>query len=244
MAGWLNSAFSGYDHAILSFAHKLGCGFLTFLCKLITFLGEKGIIFFILALALMCFSRTRKFGICLFGAVACGALITNIILKDTVERVRPYLADSTYYQWWEAIKAPEEDGFSFPSGHATAAAAGMTAICLMKGKKWIVPSVIWVLLMMFARNYLMAHYPSDVLFGALIGVASGFVAWYITQAIYIFLKNNRDKKWAEAILECDVPIPDKVFDSVKGVFGSVASVFNNAGISRSGNGYVGKHEKR
>ena len=244
MATWLDSAFAGYDYAILKLLHGLGCGFLTFIFKLITFLGEKGIIFFVLALALMCFSRTRKFGICLFGAVACGALITNVILKDTVERIRPYLADSTYHEWWAAIKAPEEDGFSFPSGHATAAAAGMTAICLMKGKKWVVPSVIWVLLMMIARNYLMAHYPSDVLFGVLIGVASGFIAWYITQAIYRLLGKKRNAKWARLCLEYDVPVPDALTDTLKGIWDTVAAFFISLFSKPTNRGYVGKHEKR
>ena len=56
----------------------------------------------------------------------------------------------------------------------------MTALCLMRGRKLVVPSVIVVLLMAISRNYLMAHYPSDVLFAAIIGVASAFIAYYIT----------------------------------------------------------------
>ena len=43
---------------------------------------------------------------------------------------------------------------------------------------------------MFSRNYLMAHYPSDVLFALLIGVFSGFVAAIITQLIFRFLENH------------------------------------------------------
>ena len=53
---WLNTTFEGYDHAILSFAHKaaelLG-PVLTPLNKLITLLGEKGLLFFLLAVVLM-----------------------------------------------------------------------------------------------------------------------------------------------------------------------------------------------
>ena len=185
-AMWLNSFFSGYDGAILTALHGLTCGFLTFLFKLITLLGEKGILFFLAALIFMYFPKTRKLGVCLFGAVACGALITNIILKDAVARPRPFETVDLYRQYWQAVGSPAEDGFSFPSGHVTAAAAGCTAICLMQGKKWILPSAIWVLLMMTARNYLMAHYPSDVLVALIIGVASGFIAYYITKLLYKF----------------------------------------------------------
>ena len=71
---FLNNFFAGYDKAILSFMHalaKLGV-VLTPLMKLITLIGEKGLVFFLLAFVCLCFARTRKFGVCVFGAVCCG----------------------------------------------------------------------------------------------------------------------------------------------------------------------------
>lgn len=211
MADILNTVFAGYDKAILTVMHFLGeyLGVvLTPLMKLITLLGEKGLIFFLLALVLMCFSKTRKTGVCVFGAVCCGALITNIILKDWVARPRPFEALDLYRMWWNDIGAPAEDGFSFPSGHVTAAAAGMTALYRAEGKKYLKPGIIWVLLMAVSRNYLMAHYPSDVLFAAIFGVASGFIAWEITKLIFRFLEEHDDKRLCALALDFDVPLPD------------------------------------
>jgi len=207
-ASWLNESFSGFDHLFLSIQHffgdKLGV-VLTPLMKLITFLGEKGWIFFVLALLFMLMADRRDFGVCIFGAVCCGALITNIILKDSIARLRPFDALKEYQEWWKALGSPGESGYSFPSGHVTACAAGMTAITLMRGKKWIIPSCVAVLLMAISRNYLMAHYPSDVLAAALIGVFSGVVAWFITQLIFRFLRRNRKKKpICGTILDFDV----------------------------------------
>ena len=133
-ASWLNTAFAGYDRLILSALHAVSNSFFTFLAKLITLIGEKGLVFFLVAIIFMLFPKTRKLGVCIFGAVCCGALITNVILKDAIARPRP-LTVAPYSQWWADINAPAEDGWSFPSGHVTAAAAGLVAIRLMKGKK-------------------------------------------------------------------------------------------------------------
>lgn len=205
---WLNEFFSGYDNAILSLMHSLATALgavLTPLMKVITFLGEKGIIFFLLALIFMCFSSERDTGVCVFGAVCCGALITNMILKDSIARPRPFETVEQFREWWVYVGSPFEDGYSFPSGHVTACAAGMTALSLMKGKKLVVPSVVIVLLMAISRNYLMAHYPSDVLVAAIIGVASGFIAWVITRFIFRFLEDRRGSMpIAELVLDFDI----------------------------------------
>ena len=195
-AMWLDTNLAGFDHFFLSiqhfFADKAGV-VLTPFFRFITFMGEKGWPFFLLAFLFLLFANTRDLGVCIFGAVCCGALITNVILKDNVARLRPFENSIEYELWWMAVGSPAEEGFSFPSGHVTACAAGMTAITLMRGKKWIVPSVIAVLLMMISRTYLMAHYPSDVVAAMIIGVLSGVIAWVITQLIFRFLRRKRSK---------------------------------------------------
>ena len=210
-ASWLTDAFSGIDLGILSLMHALAekaGGLLTPLCKLITLLGEKGILFFLLALGLMCFAKTRPLGVCMFGAVCCGALITNILLKDAVARPRPFETLSVYRSWWQAIGSPPEDGFSFPSGHVTAAAAGMSSLCFMRGRRWALPAAGVVLLMAFARNYLMAHFPSDVLAAALIGIFSAWVAYWVTRQIFAFFyTRKKGSRLAGFVLNWSLPLP-------------------------------------
>lgn len=222
MAQWLNSFFAGYDKAILGALHSVAeaaGGVLTPLMKLITLLGEKGLLFLLLAVVLMCFARTRPVGVCLFGAVCCGALITNILLKDAVARPRPFEAMEVYRQWWIAVGSPAEDGFSFPSGHVTAATAAMVSLCFTKGKKFILPAVLVVLLMGISRNYLVAHYPSDVLFAMMIGAISAFVAYIITRLIFRFLEEHEDNGLCAFALDWSLSLP------------------------APGGGYKGKHEK-
>ena len=246
---WLNSFFSGYDTAILSFAHKmaeLAGSVLTPLNKIITLLGEKGILFFLLAIVLMLFPRYRRAGVCIFGAVCCGALITNILLKDTIARPRPFETVDQFRQWWEFVGSPAEDGFSFPSGHVTAAAAGVTGLCLMRGKRFFLPGAIWVLLMMFSRNYLMAHYPSDVLFALLIGVFSGFVAALITQLIFRFLENHAGEgKFYDFLLYTGIegkPDLKSAVSSVKSGVSSAAGRRASAAHEESASRHTARHQ--
>ena len=211
MAQWLNTAFAGYDRAILSMLHSAAAhagGLLTPLMKLISLLGEKGLLMFLAALVLLCFPRTRKMGVCVFGAVCCGALITNIVLKDLVARPRPFESVDLYRQWWQAVGAPAEDDFSFPSGHVTAITAGMAALSLScrrrHRRKFVIAAVAAVLLMAVSRNYLMAHYPSDVLFAAMIGLVSAAVAWLITKLIFRLLRRHRAAPFCAFVLGFDV----------------------------------------
>lgn len=206
-AQWLDTFFTDYDYAILSALHALaewGGAVLTPLMRLITLTGEKGIAMFVLAFVFILFKKTRRVGVCIFGAVCCGALITNVILKDTVERVRPMMALAEYAEWWNYVGAPVESGFSFPSGHVTAITAGMIALCLCCGKNYIVPAAISVVLMGVSRSYLMAHYPSDVLAAMIIGALSAAAAYLIASLIYKLLEKHRDVVAFGFVLDADV----------------------------------------
>lgn len=133
----INAVFAGFDQTILSIMHEWALGggaFLTPFFSLISFIGEKGLLLFVVALALMLFRKTRKVGICVFVAVCIGALITNIILKDIVARPRPFEELALYHSWWQFVGAPEETGYSFPSGHVTAASAGVLALVVSAEK--------------------------------------------------------------------------------------------------------------
>ena len=229
-AAWLNASFADFDSVILGFQHlmaeKLGT-VLTPLMKTVTLLGEKGLLLILLAVVLMLFPRSRKIGVCMFGAIACGTIITNFVLKDWVARPRPFETLEVYRQYWQAVGAPAEDGFSFPSGHVTAATAGLTGLCLIdrRGRRrWIGLTVIWVLLMAVSRNYLMAHYPSDVLFAVLVGLIAALIARAITRLLFRLLERHDDLPFCAWVLDFDIRNP-----------------FNYDADAKPDTGYKGKH---
>ena len=101
---------------------------LTPLFEAVSFVGEKGACFFALAFVLMVFKRTRRAGTVMFVAICLGALATNIVLKDFVTRPRPFESSALFLDWWRFAGAAFEDGFSFPSGHMTAAVAAQLLV--------------------------------------------------------------------------------------------------------------------
>lgn len=209
-AEWLNNTFYSMDSSILSFWHaaaEAAGGFLTPLMKAVTFIGEKGIWLYALSAILLCFPKTRKIGVCLFGSVCCGALVTSIILKDVIARPRPYETDALFREFWNFIGSPVEKGFSFPSGHATSAMAGITALVLAWKKREFLFGYGYVILIACSRNYLMAHYPSDVLAGLIIGAFSAGIAYAITLGIFALLEKYRDWKFFAFILDFDIRHP-------------------------------------
>ena len=206
-AKWLDLTFSGFDGSILEFYHGLaewGGAVLTPIMRAITVTGDKGLLLLLASLILCLFSKTRKSGICMFGAICCGALMTNVILKETICRVRPYEASELFREFWTFVGAHAESEFSFPSGHTTAAAAAATGLWLTRGKKYLAISIPYVALMAASRNYFMVHYPTDVIAGAIVGTLGGIIAYFITLGIYRVLQSHEDVKFFRFVLEFDV----------------------------------------
>ena len=134
MVEFLNATFRNFDGGMFRAMHGLAQGaggFFTPVFKAITLLGEKGLLFMLIGFVLLFFARTRKIGVCMLGAIAIGAIITNITLKPLVARPRPY-TDPEFMGFWEFVGKPTESDLSFPSGHTTAITAFMTAmLCLL-----------------------------------------------------------------------------------------------------------------
>ena len=185
-ASWLNTSFAPFDYYILEFYHILAQKADFIINPVMTFMsiiGDNAFFSFALAIAFLLFPKTRKAGICMFLAILCGVLITNITLKGLIARPRPFQMEFT--QWWEYVGSPKQVGYAFPSGHATAAMSAMCAMCLTIRKKWVIAfASVYVALMCAARNYLMVHYPTDVIGGVIVGAVAAFAALYLTKLIY------------------------------------------------------------
>ncbi|MGO9490443.1 MAG: phosphatase PAP2 family protein [Solirubrobacteraceae bacterium] len=129
--------------------------------------ADHGVLWLALALAMASFGGVRGRRAASRGmlALAFASATVNGPIKLLVRRPRP-----SHRRRLSGFRMPHS--YSFPSGHATSAFAFATAAsCELP---IVAPFVIPLAsLVAYSRVYLGVHYPSDVVFGAAIGVASG-----------------------------------------------------------------------
>ena len=138
-------------------------GFFTF----ITHLGDKGLLWIALTLILMFPRKTRRAGVASAIAMVLGLIVTNLILKNLVDKHRPYELINGLTLMIE--KQPDS---SFPSGHATNSMACSWVLFRTLKKRYSVIALILALLICFSRLYVGVHYPTDVLAGIAIGICA------------------------------------------------------------------------
>lgn len=177
-----------FDSSILLWIQdSLRVGFLTPVVTLITHLGDKGVFWIALTLALLAFRKTRRVGVVCAVSMLIGLIITNVIIKNWVARIRPY----ELIQGLECLVAKEKD-FSFPSGHTTNSLACACVLYKLAPKKWGVSALVLAILISLSRLYVGVHYPTDVLGGVVIGVGSAAIAlWLVPKLERRFPKLKR-----------------------------------------------------
>lgn len=135
------------------------------LMKVVTFLGDYGLIWLaiILYLLLNNYNAQAK-------AIITSLIITissnELVLKNCFKRARPAHKNN-----YENIIINIPKSFSFPSGH-TASAFSVVPIAFSKCTlETAIISLIAALLIASSRVYLKVHYVTDVLVGAILGSA-------------------------------------------------------------------------
>lgn len=128
-----------------------------------TFLGEES--FFLLVMPLLLWNYDARLGVRMGYILLAGSAI-NTISKLAFAAPRPFWISD------RIIALRTESSFGLPSGHAWTAAAlwGRLAVAL-QNRAWRIGLIVLILLVGISRIYLGVHFPSDVIFGWLGGVA-------------------------------------------------------------------------
>lgn len=151
----------------------------------ITHLGDAGIFWILLTVLLLCFKKNRKAGIYSACALLGSLIVNNLILKNLVNRTRPY----EVVEGLKCLVGPAHDA-SFPSGHTGASFASAVAMCRQIPKKSAVLLILLAALIAFSRLYIGIHYPTDVLGGLVTGIGIGVLVNVIGDKVCARIKEK------------------------------------------------------
>ena len=108
--------------------------------------------------------------------------LVNPMIKNIVCRTRPFDSHPDVVD-----NLRDVDGYSFPSGHSSGSASvfvGAAVAYKDKKRKWLIAAAVVIpLLVALSRNYLGAHYLTDVAAGLALGVGIVFLMDWLTTVV-------------------------------------------------------------
>ena len=168
-----------FEAAIILWIQENLRGFMDPFWKIITHLGDDGILWIALGIILLCFKKTRPIGFTVLTSLLINFVIVNVTLKDLIARPRPFVTN-------ELIK-PLVGGVnkytSFPSGHTSGSFSAMLALYRWVPKKIGIPAVILATLVALSRLYVGVHYPTDLLGGFVVAFMASAWSYYIVKKV-------------------------------------------------------------
>lgn len=182
-------SFLHFDLNVFQWVQTIQTPILSAILKVITTLGEGGIIFILLALGLLITKKYRKAGFAMIIALAVMVVCNNLVLKEIFARPRPF---NITYDWWNEIYIFPEivsrpDSYSFPSGHTSSAFAAAIAL-LWYDRKIGIPTTIFAFIMGFSRIYVEVHYCTDVLAGLIVGIIYAVIGILLAKVLYPYFE--------------------------------------------------------
>ena len=146
--------------------------------------GAHGEIWIAFTLLLLLFRRTRRAGFAMAVALVLYMAAGHFFLKPLFARPRPCDLNTSI-----TMLVARPHGHSFPSGHTASGVAAAYALWL-QNRKLGAPALVLAAFIAFTRLYLYVHFPTDVLGGAVLGIALGTAA----SAFANYMANRKKKQ--------------------------------------------------
>ena len=165
----------------------LHVSFLDTAMRALSMAGNGGLIWIAAGVCAMAFfgPQARRAGALMLLTLLFSYLVNDGLLKDFFHRSRPYEVLGGVRLLVAPLHSP-----SFPSGHAACAFA-CAHVMARKFSGLARPFYALAALMSFSRVYVGAHYPSDVLAGALLGAVCAVLALKAESVLLSSAKKTR-----------------------------------------------------
>ena len=175
------------DTQILLFFNGLHFPFFDYFMK-----AFSGKLIWVPMYATMLYILFRRFGwkvaLCFTIGIACAIALADQIgasmIRSAVERYRPSNLNNPIHTLVHIVDGYRGGRYGFPSCHAANSFALATFLSLLFTKRrFTIFIFIWAITTAYSRLYLGVHYPGDLLVGALLGSASGWLTYSISKKI-------------------------------------------------------------
>lgn len=163
---------------------------------------NHGEIWIAVALLMICFPKTRKFGFALGFTMLIEFILCDGVMKNIFQRTRPYNSEFAAIHGFTPY-LPKLNSWSFPSGHSMVSAVAAASIWqgethyltgdtaknkFFKRHLMGIIAIVIAVIIIFSRVYLFMHWPSDVLTASLLGIILSivllhFVYWPLEKKI-------------------------------------------------------------
>jgi len=169
-----------FDNDILFLIEKyIHNKYLDIIMPIVTFTGNLGIIWIVMAIALMLDKQYSAIGNLIILTLIISTIVGEGIVKHIVRRVRPCNKQDSI-----ALLSLKPISYSFPSGHTLSSFAVAEMLSMYFTQyKLIFMSIAFLIAL--SRLYLYVHYPTDVIAGIIIGVLCSKVIFIVLQTEYI-----------------------------------------------------------
>ena len=159
---------SAFEIDILKSLEGIRTPLLNKIFEIITAIGEHAVLVVIIAVIYFMIDKGFAKKLLFVTMISLGI---NGIVKNFVRAPRPFASGKV-----SCVRPETATGYSFPSGHTQNFSTWSTTLAL-KGKKLIYAflSAVGIFAVAFSRMYLGAHFPSDVIAGAVIGISLSLI---------------------------------------------------------------------
>lgn len=207
------------EYEILRFLQNIRTDFLNKIFEGITMFGEEMPLVLIIVILYFAFDKYFAQKLCFITATS---LSINSIIKNFVRLPRPFMSGKV-----TCIRPETATGYSFPSAHTHNLATWSTVLAIKSKKIWVaIITAILIALVAFSRIFLGAHFPSDVIVGAILGVVCAIIG----SIVYDKIENKKSLYTATILILTPFAIlflinPDPLFEDYYKFYGMIIGLF-------------------